>query len=183
MPISRPDPIPKIGNIIWSSMPKSILDVGIGFGIWGTLFRAWTDIRLSELDHERYDNWKTIIDGIEIYEGYRNPAWKVYSSVYVGDALLCLVNLGQLYDHIHIGDMIEHLNKDGGEQLINLAKRRLSKNGTLTIVTPNGYRYQDATLGNRYEMHLSGWSMKEMEGLGAKETWISGNQLVAIFKK
>ena len=47
--------------------PLRILDVGVGFGKWGHLFREYTDINEAEHDPARYarENWRVQIDGIE----------------------------------------------------------------------------------------------------------------------
>ena len=44
MPSSRPNTIPTVIHIVKQLRPSSILDVGVGFGKWGHLFREYTDI-------------------------------------------------------------------------------------------------------------------------------------------
>ena len=66
MPSSRPNAIPTTVHVVRQLDPASILDVGVGFGKWGLLFREYTDIRASETDSHRYQKaaWKIRIDGI-----------------------------------------------------------------------------------------------------------------------
>jgi len=47
--------------------PESILDIGVGFGRWGFLFREFLEI----WDDENYSGkWKRKIDGVEIFPDY-----------------------------------------------------------------------------------------------------------------
>jgi 2-polyprenyl-3-methyl-5-hydroxy-6-metoxy-1,4-benzoquinol methylase len=187
MPISRPDAIPIVGKIIWDSNPQSILDIGVGFGMWGVLFRTWTDIRLSELYPSRYaaKGWQTKIDGIEIHEGYKNIIHKtIYNSIWYGDALqlLQVMQPMKLYDHIHLGDVIEHLEKDEGKLLLELCHEHTRVGGMTTVVTPAGYRPQGAVLGNEHETHKCGWTARDFQVIGARHVWTpGGGQIVATF--
>jgi len=184
MPISRPDSIPLVGEIIWGKNPKTILDIGVGFGLWGVLFRAWTDIRMSELEPARYNKWKTIIDGIEIHPDYVNKCWEIYDSVMVGDAIKLLEVMSRKYDHIHMGDVIEHMDKTPGKELLCLAAAHLTPGGSITVVTPNGYRSQGPVLGNVHERHQCGWTADDFKEAGATHVWIThaNDLLVAAFQ-
>lgn len=70
MPISWQEVIPNVMSKVEQFKPKSILDIGIGFGKYGVLLRE-----LLELPYERYDkdSWIIQIDGVEGYSNYRNP--------------------------------------------------------------------------------------------------------------
>jgi hypothetical protein len=186
-----------VGEIIWGKNPKSILDIGVGFGMWGALFRAWTDIRMAELNPERYGKtgWATLIEGIEIHEQYKSPLWECYDKVYIGDAMDNLVANGMvnmlskgvnpyLYDHIHLGDVIEHMDKTPGRELLRLCLEHLNPGGSITVVTPNGYRAQGPVLGNEHERHQCGWETKDLVDEGATHVWETKphNMLVAAFQ-
>ena len=73
MPSSRPNTIPAVVHLLRQIQPRSILDVGVGFGKWGHLFREYTDIHESENDPARYPkkNWHVRIDGIEGFASLR----------------------------------------------------------------------------------------------------------------
>ena len=66
MPTSVPYGVPIIAGAARQLRPKSVLDVGIGFGKYGMLFREYLDIWDMECVAD-YDPaaWKTRIDGIE----------------------------------------------------------------------------------------------------------------------
>ncbi|MCI0745080.1 MAG: hypothetical protein L0Y58_06715, partial [Verrucomicrobia subdivision 3 bacterium] len=75
MPSSRPNTIPTVIHVVRQLKPASILDVGVGFGKWGHLFREYTDILEAEHDPKRYQrrNWRVRIDGIEAHKAYLTP--------------------------------------------------------------------------------------------------------------
>lgn len=115
-------------HVIEQINPESILDIGVGFGKWGVLCRE-----ILEIYQGRYysKDWKKTIDGIEIFESYRNEFWElVYNNIYVGDAMDAVDRLG-MYDLILCCDVIEHFVKDDGlvllEKLLQQGKKeRLS---------------------------------------------------------
>jgi len=150
MPLSRPDTIPRIINLIWETNPQSILDCGCGFGGMGVLFRQTTDIRWG-----RYEHWETIIHGIEIQERYRNPIWQyVYNMVRIGDALLELPQMPQDYDLVFLGDVLEHLEKDRALKLLNECINKAKK--YVVITTPIEFHDNIAEaqrFGNPHEEH------------------------------
>src|SRR4030095_10541174 len=109
MPSSRPNAIPTIIHLVRQLKPRSILDVGVGFGKWGHLFREYTDILEAERDPARYQrqNWQVRIDGIEGFPDYLTDMHRfIYNSIHCGDARLLIRSLGQ-YDLIFFGDIIE----------------------------------------------------------------------------
>ena len=133
--------------------PSSILDVGIGFGRWGILFREFLEI----WENSRYDGkWKRIIDGVEIYPGYIKDYHNYfYSNIYLDNALGFLQNTENKYDLIHFGDVIEHQEKAIGEEMINLA---LNNAEYVLINIPIGKHWsQPADSDNPYEAHKSVW--------------------------
>lgn len=133
--------------------PQSILDVGVGFGRWGILFREFLEI----WEHSKYDGkWERIIDGVEIFPGYiKNYHKYFYSNIYIEDALSFLKNTEKSYDLINFGDVIEHLTKQEGKELISLAMER----GKYVLINiPIGGNWaQEGTTDNPNEAHQSVW--------------------------
>lgn len=133
--------------------PKSILDVGVGFGRWGILFREFLEI----WEHGKYDGkWDRIIDGVEIFPDYIKDYHKYfYSNIYNFDALEFLRKTDKHYDLINFGDVIEHLDKKHGEELIELA---LIKADYVLLNIPIGKHWaQEGTKDNPHEAHKSVW--------------------------
>src|SRR5262245_47014859 len=123
MPSSRPNTIPTVIHLLRQLKPQSILDVGVGFGKWGHLFREYTDILEAEHEPARYrrKNWRVRIDGIEGHAAYLTPMHRfLYNRIHVGDAAHLLPKLSS-YDLIFLGDVIEHFDKATGQVLLEVA--------------------------------------------------------------
>jgi len=184
MPSSRPESIPIVISLVRQIIPKSILDIGIGFGKWGLLFREYTDIIASELDPPRYkkENWKIKIEGIEGFPDYITPVHQyIYDNIYLGDILEVLPHLGE-YDLIFIGDVIEHLSKDKGRELIYQALEHTNR--YLILTTPRFPIKQEAICNNELERHRSLWTIKDLKKLALADVLIlPGEILLAIYRK
>lgn len=157
-----------IEEVKWIN-PGSILDVGVGFGVMGPLFRMATDVRKSERNPESYHDWPTRIDGIEIFEWYRNPVWNTYTNVYIGNALDTIDGL-PTYDFVYCGDMIEHLAHEDGEKLIDKMLEHANK--WIHIATPSPAPVQGEILGNANEAHLSEWTQQQFEDLAQTKGYV-----------
>jgi hypothetical protein len=161
MPSSRPNTIPTIVHLIRQLRPQSILDVGVGFGKWGHLFREYTDILEAENDPARYHrkNWKVRIDGIEGYAAYLTEMHRyLYNEIFIGNACAILRTLGS-YDVIFMGDIIEHLDKETGRQLLRDARAKANK--AVIVSTPKHETHQPDLCGNELERHRSLWTTKD----------------------
>jgi hypothetical protein len=146
--------------------------VGIGFGSKGMLFREYTDIWALRY---KQDDWRTIIDGVEVFEGYiSNLQREIYDHIFVGDILK--IGIGD-YDLIYLGDVIEHFEKGEG---IKLIKDLLSHCLNLIIVTPRLVIEQKSFMGNTHEIHRSQWVPDDF--IGATVGMIDG-ALIAEFEK
>lgn len=133
--------------------PDSILDVGVGFGRWGILFREFLEI----WDNGRYDgNWQRVIDGIEIFPGYIKDYHRYfYNEIFLENALEHLQHSEKKYDLINFGDVIEHFSKKEGIKLIELA---LERGKYVLINIPIGrFWAQGGTDDNPFEEHKSVW--------------------------
>ena len=184
MPSSRPNAIPTVIHVVRQLDPDSILDVGVGFGKWGLLFREYSDIRASEDEPSRYQRagWKVRIEGIEGFPDYLTPVHEyVYDRIHRGLAQDVVAGLGE-YDVVHVGDMIEHLVKDEGLALLEalLAKARKA----LIVSTPKYDTHQPELVGNELERHLSVWSARDFEQFpGGNVRTIDGTLLIAVIVK
>ena len=156
MPTSRPNHLSWLCEQILKQQPKSILDIGIGFGSKGMLFREYTDIWNGKLNEK-----KTRIDGIEIFPEYVTPLQRaIYSEIHIGNVLDIIDKLG-FYDLIYCGDVLEHFTKDDGKLLLFKIMQHSKQS---IIVTPVVVGEQGAVYGNENERHLSQWSPDEFVG-------------------
>ena len=161
MPSSRPNTIPTVINLVRQLKPRSILDVGIGFGKWGHLFREYTDILESENVPSRYErsNWRVRIDGIEGYAGYVTDMHRfIYNEIHIGDTRELIRNLPR-YDLIFAGDILEHFEKSAGRQFLREALQLANR--AVIITTPKYDTGQEDLCGNELERHLSLWTSSD----------------------
>jgi len=184
MPSSRPNAIPTTVHVVRQLDPASILDVGVGFGKWGLLFREYTDIRASETDSHRYQKaaWKIRIDGIEGFPRYLTPVHEyVYDRVHVG-LVQDLVDGLEEYDVVHVGDMIEHLPKAQGMQILEKLLQRARK--ALIVSTPKYDTHQADSVANELERHRSVWTKADFRRLpGANVVTVDKTLLIAVMVK
>jgi hypothetical protein len=184
MPSSRPHTIPSVIHLLRQLKPCSILDVGVGFGKWGHLFREYTDINAAERDPSRYErkNWRVRIDGIEGHAPYLTEMHRyLYDHIYIGDARDLLPTLPE-YDLIFLGDIIEHLEKEAGRGLLGSAveKARMA----VLVSTPRFETGQCDLCGNDLERHRSLWTVRDFKRFaGARVQTVGGDTLLAVLPK
>jgi len=151
MPTSHPLLLTPIATEILWSQPKSILDVGIGNGKWGVLAREYTDIWCQR----EKENYSVMIDGIEIFEKYRNANWVNYNHIFIGHVSDILPNL-KSYDMILLLEVLEHIEKIEALELLELCR---SKCKTLIFSYTNSV--QGSAFGNVNETHVSTWKVQD----------------------
>lgn len=169
--------------------PKSILDIGIGFGKWGFLCREYLE---SWYDRTYPNQWEIKMDGIEIWKPFiEYLPWNktIYDKIYMGDAYKIINELPH-YDLIIAGDVVEHLTKDKGIELI---KKCIKKSECLLVSVPLGNWLNNVILDNNpYEKHQAIWELGDLIKLGKEElgyeirthiwTGFRGKGCIAVFK-
>jgi len=138
MPTSEHWQIPKIVDVMADLRPRTVLDVGAGYGKYGLLAREYGGA-------ER-------VDAIDV----NPPRFAVYDHVYLGDIMKLETVLPPepaRYDLALFIDVIEHLEKADAWQVLDALVRRSTR---VLITTPVGFRRQEIP-GMPYETHRSGW--------------------------
>lgn len=151
MPSSDYISIPKVLQVVERLHPRSILDIGVGNGRYGFLFREVLDWNYGRLAPQY---WSVQIDGVEVDASYINHVHHyVYDHINVGDWLQ-LATGDAHYDLCFLGDVLEHWGE--GDWQLALSKARDVANVTL-VVCPNhaGSMRQGAWCGHEAERHLS----------------------------
>lgn len=138
MPTSEHWQIPRIVDVIARERPRSVLDVGAGYGKYGVLAREYADPRR--------------VDAVDA----NPPRYPVYDHVYQGD----IRELDRLlppdvpeYDLALFIDVIEHFDKEDAWRVLDALTRRAHR---VLITTPLGFRPQEIP-GMPFETHRSGW--------------------------
>jgi Methyltransferase domain len=157
MPTCDPRLISPVMFEVLTMQPRSVLDVGVGTGKWGTLVREYTDIWCQRTcTFSPGKEGATLIDGIEICREYENPLWGNYDHVYLGDALKLLPGR-QRYDLILCLEVLEHLGREDGKKLISMMLDRCSY-----LIVSYTNSEQGSAFGNEHERHVSRWSEDEL---------------------
>lgn len=176
MPLSRPDTIPSVINTIWETNPNSLLDVGIGFGGMGVLFRQVMDVRWGRVKKE---NWTTKIFGIEIEPNYRNDCWNVYDWIGIGDAREEILKFDDV-DVIFFGDILEHFEKQDALDLVKVSKNIARM---IIITTPASFAGNEAEaerFDNEHEAHKCLLTEEDLPDFTSEQ---HNNQKLYIWRK
>jgi|ETNvirnome_6_100_1030635.scaffolds.fasta_scaffold03223_7 2-polyprenyl-3-methyl-5-hydroxy-6-metoxy-1,4-benzoquinol methylase len=162
MGTSRPYYLSNMCSSIIKWQPKSVLDIGVGFGKNGFLCREYTDIW-----HGRYgkENRRTLIHGVEIFEHYIERHHKeIYDEIFIGN-IVEIINSVNKYDIIIATDVIEHLKKEEAVEVLSKIKEK-SHHAIVTIpinVGTRGAMKQQGLPINHHEAHISGeWTLEEL---------------------
>ena len=158
MPIGCFSLPPHVVSLLLHRRPASILDLGIGMGIYGAAVRQWLDDGRAP--------WRTRLVGVEGWGAYRNPTWDLYDEVRVEPIETYLESAGEPFDAILLMDVLEHFERAEGLWVLNRAAGRLTPGGLLVVATPGNWFEQGAVNGNELERHLSYWRSEDFEALG-----------------
>jgi len=128
--------------------PKNILDVGCG---------SCSPIKYIEAPSKT---------GIDIWKPSLKTAIKrkTYDKIIQGDALeICKLLPAKSYDLVLCLNLLEHLEKEKGKELIRELKRIGLK---VIVLVPLGWFAQGEEGNNPYQEHQSAWLERELIGLG-----------------
>lgn len=128
--------------------PNKVLELGIGFGLYGVGLRQYLDIGQGRYNRE---DWKIEIVGVEGFQAYKSPLWACYNNVYIHDFS---TREYKGYDLVLMVDSLEHLDKPCGEKLLD---GLVHSNKNVIVSVPNGDFPQGAVNGNELERHRARW--------------------------
>lgn len=164
MPVSTAVHISFCLELILPPQPKSVLDVGCGFGLWGFLCREYLDVFAGRV---RPEDWETRIDAIEMFEPYIQAHQRaLYSSIQIADIREAAASLDS-YDLIIAGDVIEHLDKADGERVLDTLYQKASNALLVNIPIGAGWDHPE-THGNPGELHRSQWYPEDFLAYAAR---------------
>lgn len=162
MPTSPYTHLTTIVEFLIATRPTSLLDIGLGNGKLGFIARDLLDVMLGERGKFKKDDWKTKIDGIEIFADYiQDHQRAIYDEIFIGNAFDVIDTLGT-YDMIVLGDVLEHFEKSQARQFFDKCITHCNRH--IILCLPLGEKWtQSAIYGNPYEQHLSFWSFEEFK--------------------
>jgi hypothetical protein len=152
MPVSDYHAVSDIMGEIQRISPRSVLDLGVGFGKWGVLCREILDARFGRCGEMQ---WEARIDGYEVHRPYENPLWEAYDLVFFQDFRGIE---SRNYDLVLMVDSLEHMPLDEGRPFL---KGLVQRNKHVIVSVPNGRMEQGETFGNPHEAHL--WTFNGTE--------------------
>ena len=161
MPTCDPRLLSPIILEVMAQQPRSVLDIGIGTGKWGTLVREYTDLwnQKSKIFDLKAPG-AVVIDGIEIYKDYENSLWSNYNYVIIGNACDIVPRLESYYDLALFIEVLEHIPKEAGRALIV----ELLKVCTSAIISYTNTE-QGSVFDNVHESHVSRWCPEDIQRL------------------
>lgn len=144
--------------------PRTVLDIGAGAGRFGQLVK-----RLNSQAH---------VTAVEIDAEYidRFGLLEIYDTVLNTDVESLLHDVDVDYDLVILGDVIEHLRKSVGVDLLNFFVYRARR---ILVIFPLRYR-QGAFDGRRHEAHVSIWGQSDFQWCEAAYQEREGIALVEI---
>ena len=151
MPHSDPEFDPLLEELINLFAPSNLLDLGAGSGKYGRIAKSL--------------NPATRCIAVELHSPYisRYKLVDLYDEVREMNAvdLIHPDYFSEKYDLVVAGDLIEHLRKSDGLDLINFF---LYRSAWILLVYPLKY-LQDIVRGNPHEAHISAWCDADFSNL------------------
>ncbi len=141
--------------------PRSVLDVGVGFGRWGFLVRDFLEVWNGRNNRAA---WAVRLVGVEAFEAnIREHQRLLYDELYIGRAEEFFAQRTERFDLCILGDVLEHFPKPVGQHLLEQA---LARSGYVLLVLPLGGEWpQGDAYGNAFERHLASWEAAEVLAL------------------
>lgn len=156
MPVSSFQNINPILNEVARRKPRTVIDLGVGFGKYGVLCREVLDAVNGDC---RKDQWKHTIVGIEGFPQYVNPCWDVYDTIVKADFREYAEKVVG-WDLVLMIDSLEHTKRDEAEIILD---QLVEHNRRVIVSVPIGVCPQDGVFGNHFEEHRSTWSGDEFK--------------------
>lgn len=174
MPCSGHQAITLVLEHVRRVKPRSVLDIGPGYGKWGFLIRETLDFMEGRY---RRDSWGVRILGIDAFPSESPLLDWVYDDVRTADVLDAPRDLLSGHDLVVMGDVIEHLEKTAGQALL---QQLVSDNGCVIVVTPKDFFAQETVEGNPFEQHRSLWTVNDFTAFDSDVDIYAGTVTAAI---
>lgn len=136
---------------------SSVLDLGCG----GTINQLSRFVRI-----QKALNPKIYSVGVDIFKPYIIEAKKTrVHSEYINADIFSIEFPEKSFDCAILLDVIEHVEKEEFFKFLPKLEKMCKK---IIILTPNGYLFNEEVDNNFYQIHKSGWTVKELTEAGFK---------------
>jgi hypothetical protein len=157
--------IPTIVHLIQKINPKTVLDIGKGFGKYGFLIHEYVGIdntvKLNPMLPMK-DQSRVAVDAVEVDNDLMLPHLHFfYNKVIEGDVLQLYKSFNR-YDLILMIDIIEHIEK---EKALAMLQFFVSQGSSIIVATPKDF-FQQELYESEYEHHVSHWTKDDFKKLG-----------------
>lgn len=138
--------------------PRSVLDVGCGFGRWGVLCREFLDIWRG---HQTRETWALRLVGVDAYPGnLKQHHHYIYDELHAEPIEHYFARKPDSFDLTVLGNVLEHFPKEQGLDVLAEAMKRSQY---VLVVLPLGdMPRQEHDYGNPYEQRVSTWQAEEI---------------------
>jgi tetratricopeptide (TPR) repeat protein len=138
--------------------PRSVLDIGVGAGIWQTVYpqAQWTGVEI----------WEPYVERFQLLERY--------SRLIIGDARS--VDLEGPYDLAILGDVLEHV-----EDPFALYQRVREVASNLIVQVPLGEWPQGEEEGNPHEAHVSTITEEQVRSWPGVKSFVQSDRIGLVF--
>jgi 2-polyprenyl-3-methyl-5-hydroxy-6-metoxy-1,4-benzoquinol methylase len=111
--------------------------------------------------------------GVEKFKPYLllSKKQKIHNK-YIQQDILTINFPKKSFDAVLLTEVLEHLSKKDGKKLIKKCQKWAIKK--IIISTPNGYFPMGQIDKNKYQEHLSGWTINELQSMGFICRGVSG---------
>jgi 2-polyprenyl-3-methyl-5-hydroxy-6-metoxy-1,4-benzoquinol methylase len=179
MPTSYHGYVSDVVESVRRLQPTTILEIGVGFGKWGHLFREYLDVMSGRVFK---DDWKVTIDGVEIFAPYiTEHQTDIYSNIIIGDIVDVIDTVGH-YDLIFTSDVLEHIEK---EKAVELVAKIREKSNTFIAAIPMGdvwLNSQGSMYGNDAEAHISSWADADLKPYKTKTVYQCNKKPINVYE-
>lgn len=153
MPSSQLNTIEPAMRLIMELNPRTILDLGVGFGKWGFLCREYLETGKHRV-FKRSD-WKVRIEGVEVFKPYIDEFGPFQSGIYDRIYHRDLDNpdshawIAATHYNLYLAmDVLEHIRS------WNSLLESIPPKSAVIAVVPNGESIQGCMFGNPKEEHV-----------------------------
>jgi hypothetical protein len=158
--------IPVIVHLLSKLKPRSVLDVGKGFGKYGFLLHEYCGIDSSVRPNPTLSlkqQSRIVVDAVECNPDYMWPHLdQLYRQVFTGRIEALYKELPR-YDTVLMADVIEHLDK---QNALLIVRHFIQAGSSMIIATPREF-FQQELFESDDEHHVSHWTVKDFHPIAS----------------